>query len=60
MSAVQLHLAGLPLDPREVAELLAHERAALYRDLELCPLQIAAIEDAVRRVVAGTYLRRAA
>jgi hypothetical protein len=60
MNAVQLRLDGLPLDPREASELLAHERAALYRDLELDPLQIAAIEEAVRRVVAGTYLRGSA
>jgi hypothetical protein len=59
-SGVQLPLDGLPLNPAEVAQLSSPERGALYRDLELSTLQIAAIEEAVRRVIAGTYLRRAA
>jgi hypothetical protein len=57
-SAVQLTLDGLPLDPNEVARLLAHERSALYRELKLHPLQIAAAEEAVRQVIAGHYRGR--
>jgi hypothetical protein len=54
--AVQLVLdGGLPLDPEEVARLLAHERRALYLDLNLCPAQTAAIEEAVRLVLAKKY-----
>jgi hypothetical protein len=57
-SGVQLTFDGLPLDPNEVARLLAHERASLYRELQLDPLQVASIEQAVRLVIAGTYMRR--
>jgi hypothetical protein len=57
-SAVQLTFDGLPLDPNEVARLLALERAALDRELQLDPLQVASIEQAVRLVIAGTYMRR--
>lgn len=57
MSAVQLRLEGLPLDPIEVSKLLAHERSALYRELGLDPLQIAAAEEACRRVIAQEYGR---
>jgi hypothetical protein len=57
--AVQLPLDGLPVDPIEVSKLLAHERGAVYRELGLHPLQIAAAEEAVRAVIAGSYRRRA-
>jgi hypothetical protein len=55
--SVQLRLDGLPVDPREVAKLLAPERGALYRDLNLDPLQVAAAEEAVRAVLRGSYGR---
>lgn len=58
-ATVQLRLDGLPLDPIEVAQLTSPDRGKLYRDLRLCPLQIVAIEEAVRRVVAGAYPRGA-
>ncbi|MEK6271474.1 MAG: hypothetical protein AABM42_02350 [Actinomycetota bacterium] len=54
-AAVQLPLDGLPLDPIEVSELLAHQRAELYRELGLDHFQIAAAEQAVRLLVAGRY-----
>jgi hypothetical protein len=59
-AAIQLRLDGLPLDPIEVSKLLAHERAALYRELELDDDQVATVEEAVRRAIAGEYRRRGA
>ena len=59
-AAVQLTFDGLPLDPHQVARLLAHERSTLYRELKLHPLQIAAAEEAVRQVIAGHYRGRGA
>lgn len=59
MTAVQLRLdPQLPLDPIETSKLLGYQRAALYRELGLDPLQIAAAEEAVRRAIAGSYQRR--
>ena len=60
---VQLRVAAeLPLDPVELAarRLSTPERGRLYRELGLCPLQIAAVEEAVRLVRAREYGRRAA
>jgi hypothetical protein len=51
--------AALPLDPHRLADLLAHERAAGYAELELNLLQRAAAEEAVREVIAGRYRRAA-
>jgi hypothetical protein len=60
-SGVQLPLGGtsaeLPLDPFEVAELQAPERGALHRKAGLDPLQVDAVEQAVRLVLAGRYRR---
>ena len=56
---VRLPLDGLPLDPIEVSKLLTHERGALYRQLDLDAIQIAAAEEAVRAVIAGDYRRPA-
>ncbi|MGI9019202.1 MAG: hypothetical protein ACR2G3_00635 [Solirubrobacterales bacterium] len=55
MSAVQLTLDGLPLDPRELAQLSILERADLYEALDLHPLQRAAAEEAARLVLARRY-----
>jgi hypothetical protein len=43
------------VDPHHLAELLAHERAALYADLGLDLLQRAAAEDAVRAMISRRY-----
>ena len=57
---VQLALGGgLPVDPREVAKLLAYERAALYSELDLSWQQREAVEAAVRLVIRREYGRRA-
>ena len=50
--------SSLPFDPRELAELTTPERGKLYAEfgLDLCQREVA--EDAVRRVIAGSYLRR--
>jgi hypothetical protein len=49
VSGVQLSLlAGQPLDPEELAELTAPERARLYGELALDWAQRAEAEDAVR------------
>jgi hypothetical protein len=58
-AGVQLRLE-LPLDPRQLAELLAHERGRLYAELELDDAQRQAAEAAVRRIIAGTYPKRPA
>ena len=55
---VQLRLAGLPVDPIEVAKLFAYERARLYSDLGLTWQQREAVEAAVRLEVAGEYGKR--
>ncbi|MEK6326449.1 MAG: hypothetical protein AABM66_02840 [Actinomycetota bacterium] len=47
--------AQLPVDPHQLASLLAHERAAVYAELELNPLHRAAAEEAVREVIAGRH-----
>jgi hypothetical protein len=49
--------AALPLEPGELATLSTPERGAIYRALDLHPLEIAAAEEACRAVVAGRYGR---
>ena len=49
---------GLPLRPEALAELSEFELAHILYCLELDDEQIVAAEEAVRRVVAGTYLNR--
>jgi hypothetical protein len=58
-SPVQLRFR-LPLDPAELAELLAPERAVVYAELRLDAQQRAAAEEAVRQVLVGRYARRPA
>lgn len=54
--AVQLPLSGaLPLNPVELANLLAYERGRLYRELGLDVTQRQAAEEAVRRVRRHKY-----
>ena len=50
--------AQLP-DPLQLAELLAHERAAVYAELGLDLLERAAAEDATRAVLRGRYRKAA-
>ena len=47
----------LPLDPVQLAPLTSPERGAIYREAGLDPLQIDAIEQAVRLVLRGRYGR---
>jgi hypothetical protein len=56
-ASVQLAVDGLPLDPRELAQLPILERAGLYGELDLDVWQREAAEEAARRVVAGNYGR---
>jgi hypothetical protein len=49
--------AQLPVDPHQLAELLAHERAAVYTELKLDLLQRTVAEEAVRQVIASRYGR---
>jgi hypothetical protein len=57
-TGVQLRLVGLPIDPEATAKLSAPERDALYRQLGLHAVQIAAAEEAVRLALAHQYGRR--
>lgn len=60
MKGVQLRADPLlPIDPVDVAKLSTPARGDVYRALDLHPVQIAAIEDAVRLVRRGEYLRGA-
>jgi hypothetical protein len=58
VSAVQLRLDGeLPFDPAALAEVPIVERGKLYDALGLDQFQRQAAEEAVRRVIAGVYLK---
>ena len=57
MTGVQIRLAGLPLDPVELAKVPIFERAKLYAELDLDPIQRQVAEEAVRLIIAGEYLR---
>ena len=57
--SVQLPFPGLPFDPVELAKLPILDRAKLYADLGLHPIQREAAEAACRAVVAGRYRRGA-
>ena len=54
----QLRLPVLPLDPVVLSKLSSPERGQRYAAANLDPLQIAAAEEAIRRVRLGTYARR--
>ena len=56
-AAVQLSFEAAGLDPHELAKLDTIDRGRLYDDLDLCPLQREAAEDAVRLIKRGEYLR---
>lgn len=58
-AAVQLSFEAEGLDPHELAELAGPERGRLYTELGLDPAQVAAAEQATRRVIAGEYGRAA-
>jgi hypothetical protein len=57
-AAVQLSFEADGLDPHELAKLPTPDRGAVYRELQLHPLQVAAAEEAVRAVIAGSYRGR--
>ena len=57
MIGVQIPLDGLPLDPHELAQVPILERAKLYAELDLNPIQRQVAEEAVRLIIAGEYLR---
>ena len=53
MIGVQIRLAGLPLDPVELAKVPIFERAKLYAELDLDPIQRQVAEEAVRLIIAS-------
>jgi hypothetical protein len=57
---VQLTLARLPLDPRQLSRIPLSERAQLYRELRIAPEERECAESAVRLIRRGEYLRRGA
>ena len=57
-AAIQLSFEASGLDPYELAQIPIFDRATLYTELGLCPLQREAAEAAVRALLAGTYGRR--
>ena len=57
--SIQVPLPGLPFDPAELAKLSIIDRAAVYDQHDLHPIERQAAEAGVRAILSGRYRRGA-